>query len=107
MAASEVRTVSFSLFEVSTNIRHCGCPIVINDLCGSGGGPPRLESEGGPPLAWLSFSLFPAAVKRRHCLFSLGRCTVGGGGEDWCRSELRRRTGESFQFFFRSREISG
>ena len=32
-------------------------------------GPPRLESEGGLPLAWLSFSLFPAAVKRRHCHF--------------------------------------
>ena len=73
MTASEVRTVSFSLFEVyfyvSTSIRHRGCPVAINDLCGSGGGPPLLESEGSPLLAWLSFSLFPAAVKRRRCHF--------------------------------------
>ena len=54
---------------------------------------------------------------RSHCsplpssvdivIFSLGRCTVGGGGEDRCRFELRRRTEKSFRSFFRSREISG
>ena len=80
----------FSLFEVylcvSTNIRHRGCPVVINDLCGSGGGPHVLNRR---------------EVRRWHgcrsccsqVIFSLVRRAVEGGGEDRCRLELRRRTG--------------